>query len=110
MIYKSEVERVWKTQYESLSRKDEPELSETEEESKPPPLAVKKLRREGTWALDGTSPGPSNAAFEAAPSPAFSRGSSIDREASLGPDGNASKVLKIRRMVRISNLTGFRGT
>ena len=42
---------------------------------------------------------------DAMPSPAFSRGSSLDRESSLGPEGNASKILKIRRFVCFQNWT-----
>ena len=33
-IYKSEIERIWKAQHDSLSRKDEPELSDNEEDKK----------------------------------------------------------------------------
>ena len=94
VIYKSEVERVWKTQYASLSRKDEPVLSETEEDSKPPLQGNKRGRA-------GEAPGTANTTPFTMPSPAFSRASSIDRETSLGPDGNASKVLRIKRFVRL---------
>ena len=95
VIYKSEVERVWKTQYELLSRKDEPRLSDTEEESKPVLPGPKRLRPSGE-----------SSGLDMAASPAFSRGSSIDREASLGPEGNGYKVLKIRRLVRVAKTLG----
>ena len=84
VIYKSEVERVWKTQYESLSRKDEPVL--TEDDMKPSLEVVKKART-GSNLND------------VMPSPSLSRASSLDRETSLGPEGSTSKVLKIRRLV-----------
>ena len=78
-IYKSEVERIWKAQFDSLSRKDEPEL--TDEEDKP------------------TTPAPA--------SPTFSRGSSLIRdslrEGSQGPD--ARRVLRIRRIVNGESVT-----
>lgn len=31
-IYKSEIERIWKAQFDSLSRKDEPQLTRADEE------------------------------------------------------------------------------
>ena len=75
-IYKSEVERIWKAQFDSLSRKDEPELTDDEDANKPP------------------SP--------PAASPSFSRGSSLllhdlNREGTLEPD--ARRVLRIKRIV-----------
>ncbi|KAI6047814.1 TAF1 transcription initiation factor TFIID subunit TAF1 [Pisolithus marmoratus] len=96
-IYKSEIERIWKAQYDSLSRKDEPELS-PDDEAPPEP---KKLQRQGSYRLDTPH---SPAAMSPAPvvpsSPAFSRGSSLDRdrEMSMGPDGSR-KVLRIKRRV-----------
>jgi len=93
VIYKSEVERVWKTQFESLSRKDEPSLSDHEEDSKPLQQGNKRVRNAGE------SVGASSSTPFTMPSPAFSRASSLDRETSLGPDGNASKVLRIKRFV-----------
>ena len=83
LIYKSEIERIWKAQFDSLSRKDEPQLSDDEEkkDTKKPPVA----------------PTPE---IPFRPSPAFSRASSMerDREGSLGPDGIKS-VLRIKRLV-----------
>jgi hypothetical protein len=35
VIYKSEIERIWKAQFDSLSRKDEPQLTEKKEEEVP---------------------------------------------------------------------------
>ncbi|KAH9913336.1 atypical/TAF1 protein kinase [Epithele typhae] len=75
LIYKSEVERIWKAQFASLSRKDEPELTKEDEE------AVRRA--------------------EATPSsPVFSRGSSLAlREGSLGPAAEGKHVLRIKRVV-----------
>ncbi|KAF9244507.1 TAF1 transcription initiation factor TFIID subunit TAF1 [Melanogaster broomeanus] len=98
-IYKSEIERIWKAQFDSLSRKDEPPL--TPEDEAPPPVEVKKppqrqasMRHETPFspAMSPTAAGPA--------SPAFSRGSSLerDREMSLGPEGSR-KVLRIKRLV-----------
>ena len=44
-IYKSEIDRIWRAQFDSLSRKDEPDLSEDEEEKKPP-LDKKSQRKQ----------------------------------------------------------------
>ncbi|KAG2023004.1 atypical/TAF1 protein kinase [Coprinopsis cinerea AmutBmut pab1-1] len=81
-IYKSEIERIWKAQYDSLSRTDKPELTEEDE----------RRDKQMTAALEA---GPS-----ARPSPAFSRASSIDREreGSVGPDG-AKRILRIKRLI-----------
>lgn len=84
LIYKSEIERIWKAQFDSLSRKDEPQLSDDEEKKDAKKLPI--------------APTPE---IPARPSPAFSRASSLerDREGSLGPDGSRS-VLRIKRLVR----------
>ncbi|KAF7981151.1 hypothetical protein HWV62_34909 [Athelia sp. TMB] len=97
-IYKSEIERIWKAQFDSLSRRDEPELlPEDEEQPEPqaPPQRQPSVRKESTAPYSAMSP-----TAAAAPSPAFSRGSSLDRdrEASLGPD-NGRRVLRIKRLV-----------
>ena len=89
-IYRSEIERIWKAQFDSLSRKDEPELSEEEEEVVNDP----KKRRQSVASIMSPmihTPGPA--------SPAFSRASSVtrERESSLGPDQR--KVLRIKRLV-----------
>lgn len=79
-IYKSEIERIWKAQFDSLSRKDEPKLTADEEkELQKKPITV----------------GPS-----ARPSPALSRAASVDpqRAGSLGPE-ETRKVLRIKRLV-----------
>ncbi|KZS95904.1 hypothetical protein SISNIDRAFT_483323 [Sistotremastrum niveocremeum HHB9708] len=109
VIYKSEVERIWKAQYASLSRKDEPQLTdEDEENSKAPAVAAKKPRiPSGASAPDASpaaAPSPLGGFYTSAAmrslSPAMSRGSSMDRDMSLGPEGGrGSKVLKIRRLV-----------
>ncbi|EPQ61383.1 hypothetical protein GLOTRDRAFT_15237, partial [Gloeophyllum trabeum ATCC 11539] len=91
LIYKSEIERIWRAQHDSLSRRDEPQLTDEDE------------KREA--ALDQQYPGmsavsPKQAGPSAAPSPAYSRGSSVDRdrEMSYGPEG-AKRVLRIKRLV-----------
>lgn len=87
LIYKSEIERIWKAQYDSLSRKDEPEL--TDEEARADDAARKAL---------------SQPPLQRAPvpaSPAFSRGSSLVREREGSPSAEQrNKVLRIRRKVR----------
>lgn len=103
-IYRSEVERIWKAQYDSLSRKKEPELSADEEETKPQGLDLKKAQRRLSAFTRENSPytpamSPTMGRNSVPPSPAFSRGSSMEREMSFGPDGS-KKVLRIKRMVR----------
>lgn len=84
LIYKSEIERIWKAQIDSLSRKDEPELSD-EEDKKDTKKVPQPLSTPGT--SHRTSPPPS-------------RGSSLEREreGSVGLDGSKS-VLRIKRLV-----------
>ncbi|TFK30851.1 atypical/TAF1 protein kinase [Coprinopsis marcescibilis] len=82
LIYKSEIERIWKAQYDSLSRKDEPPLTEEDE-------------RRHKQRMDAPLPGPEPSTRN---SPAFSRASSVDREGSVGPDGG-KRVLRIRRLI-----------
>lgn len=99
-IYKSEIERIWKAQFDSLSRKDEPQLSE--EDEVPPSVEVKKLQRQASLRNETPfSPAMSPAPIGPGPaSPAFSRGSSLERERemSLGPN-DSRKVLRIKRLV-----------
>ncbi|KAF8632973.1 hypothetical protein AX15_001570 [Amanita polypyramis BW_CC] len=91
-IYKSEIERIWKAQYDSLSRKDQPQLSDEEDKKDPKKVVPRNLNN---LIMSPIIPGPLPP-----PSPAFSRGSSLerDREGSIGPDGHR-KVLRIRRFV-----------
>ncbi|KAI0053454.1 hypothetical protein FA95DRAFT_745691 [Auriscalpium vulgare] len=103
LIYKSEIERIWKAQFESLSRKDQPELTEEDEEPKDtkdtkrltaPPSAG---RKDSFFSPNVSSPlalpGPSSR-----PSPAYSRGSSLDRDMSMGPEASR-RVMRIKRYV-----------
>ncbi|KAF5385168.1 hypothetical protein D9615_001340 [Tricholomella constricta] len=85
LIYKSEIERIWKAQFDSLSRKDEPQLT-AEDQAR----YDKKPQRQQSVRRDTSRP----------PSPSFSRASSIDRdrEMSMGPDGN-KRVLRIKRLI-----------
>ncbi|KAJ7161345.1 TAF1 transcription initiation factor TFIID subunit TAF1 [Mycena crocata] len=96
VIYKSEIERIWKAQFDSLSRKDEPQLTEEEKEEDAPKARQSSVRQE-TVPPPGMSPPPGPSSGPA--SPAFSRGSSLDRdrEMSMGPDGS-SRVLRIKRL------------
>ncbi|KAJ7751256.1 TAF1 transcription initiation factor TFIID subunit TAF1 [Mycena maculata] len=97
VIYKSEIERIWKAQFDSLSRKDEPQLTAEEKEEEAPKARQPSVRQE-TVPPEAVSPvaGPSSGPA----SPAFSRGSSLDRdrEMSMGPDGS-SKILRIKRLI-----------
>ena len=102
-IYKSEIERIWKAQFDSLSRKDEPDLSEDEEEKKPPPVDKKPSRKQSVM-FEGYTPvhSPLPQADTPAPmSPTYSRASSLARDVvwdgGLGPD--ARRVLRIKRLV-----------
>jgi transcription initiation factor TFIID subunit 1 len=104
-VYKSEIERIWKAQHDSLSRKDEPPLDVVEDEKifKKPLPPQRQGSVSGDYVMSpGFSPGfsPPGTGPSAMPSPALSRGSSVDRdrETSLGPDG-PRRVLRIRRLV-----------
>ncbi|KAF8140452.1 TAF1 transcription initiation factor TFIID subunit TAF1 [Boletus edulis] len=96
----AEQQQIYKQQFDSLSRKDEPQL--TPEDEAPPPDIKKPLQRQASMRIET----PFSPAMSPAPgrpsSPAFSRGSSLerDREMSLGPDGSR-KVLRIRRLVAV---------
>lgn len=101
-IYKSEIDRIWRAQFDSLSRKDEPDLSEDEEEKKPP--LDKKSQRKQSVMFEGYTPLQSPMPFVETPapiSPTYSRASSLARDVvrdgSLGPD--ARRVLRIKRLV-----------
>ncbi|KAF8913065.1 TAF1 transcription initiation factor TFIID subunit TAF1 [Gymnopilus junonius] len=83
LIYKSEIERIWKAQFDSLSRKDEPQLTEDEK---------KDSKRIPQTSVPS---GPSAQFF-----PAYSRGSSMEheREGSVGI-ADSKTVLRIKRLV-----------
>ena len=95
LIYKSEIERIWKAQFASLSRKDEPQLSDDDDDrkSQPPQRAMRRESRADSPVIALTG-GPTAAA-----SPGFSRASSVDRDrdVSVGPDGR--RVLRIKRLI-----------
>lgn len=100
-IYKSEIERIWKAQFDSLSRKDEPILTPEEEaaaEEPQKPVDVRKRRQSAASALSPmpVTPGPA--------SPAFSRGSSLAREREMSQGLDQRKVLRIRRMASVTFL------
>ncbi|THH33447.1 hypothetical protein EUX98_g765 [Antrodiella citrinella] len=106
-IYKSEIERIWKAQFDSLSRKDEPELTQEDvDRDKKNSVDVRSSSQRqsvatgaitlytpaGSPIVHRETPGP--------PSPTFSRGSSLarERDASLGPDAQR-RVMRIKRLV-----------
>ena len=127
--YNQEIVRIWNNQWNSLVRRTEPELTEDEEEKRPakkrrisgdpqeespyttansppattPVLAVPPLTINPASISAPPVPTGDGAATTASTtmpaSPAFSRGSSIDHDMSIGPE-NAQRVLKIRRLVR----------
>ncbi|KIP11796.1 hypothetical protein PHLGIDRAFT_27789 [Phlebiopsis gigantea 11061_1 CR5-6] len=80
-IYKSEIERIWKAQYDSLSRKDEPQLTEED--------VREDARRQQTLA----------AAQAQMFSPAASRGSSLGPQREGTPVPDPRRVLRIKRKV-----------
>ncbi|KAI0034145.1 hypothetical protein K488DRAFT_84237 [Vararia minispora EC-137] len=89
-IYKSEIERIWKAQFAALSKKDPPELSDDEDDSK---KSVKKNSIQVKSYAAPVEAGPSNAVQ----SPVFSRASSAERAESVDPDSR--KVLRIKRYI-----------
>jgi transcription initiation factor TFIID subunit 1, fungi type len=103
-IYKSEIERIWKAQFDSLSRKDEPPLTEDDE----------RREREAQKAMlaPSLSRDPNFSSFSPVMSPivgsavaeqaSTSRASSLERDrvGSLGP-GDMRRVLRIKRKVNI---------
>ncbi|EMD41835.1 hypothetical protein CERSUDRAFT_102229 [Gelatoporia subvermispora B] len=98
-IYKSEIERIWKAQFDSLSRKDEPQLSDDEDDKK----TDKKPQVQQSQIRLPYSPAQSPLTHRETPapaSPAFSRGSSLarEREMSLGPE-QQRRVLRIKRLI-----------
>ncbi|KAF7290494.1 DUF3591 domain-containing protein [Mycena kentingensis (nom. inval.)] len=93
VIYKSEIERIWNAQFRSLARRDEPQLSEEEEEEQ---VEARDQRGRAPSVRQETVP-PEAASPAAAASPA-SRGSSLDRDTSVGPESNR-RVLRIQRLV-----------
>ncbi|EJT99982.1 hypothetical protein DACRYDRAFT_117598 [Dacryopinax primogenitus] len=123
-IYRSEIERIWKAQYDSLSSKIEPDLDVEEEEpmrgsrqpsvgySAPKPITFRDERQFPT-AHTAFSP-PVRSPLAAGPSyvrgaSEYSRGSSADLERDMEDDmlsqggvaanqASANRVLRIRRM------------
>ena len=99
-IYKSEIERIWRAQFDSLSRKTEPELTDDEERKD-----QKKFRRQPSVRAEGFPGSPAALPMNLQdhtnpPSPAFSRGSSLDRELDLNMGPNESRrVMRIKRLV-----------
>ncbi|KAI0095198.1 atypical/TAF1 protein kinase [Irpex rosettiformis] len=102
VIYKSEIERIWKAQFDSLSRKDEPELTAEDEEryNRDDTIVQKPSRRQSTVMDTRPNLGPGFSPMPQTPgSPPFSRASSLarERETSVGPEQR--RVLRIKRLV-----------
>ena len=105
-VYKSEIERIWKAQYKSLSRKDEPQLTAEDEarhsahkQQQQMQLHVRnkpKLEDLDAPPTAAMLTGPSS--YGTPGSPSLSRASSLDRETSLGPE-SSHRVLRIKRFV-----------
>ena len=109
-IYKSEIERIWKAQFDSLSRKDEPQLTPEDEAPPPPPDIKKFMQRQPSMRIETPFSPLMSPASGRPPSPAFSRGSSLerDREMSMGPE-STRRVLRIKRLVgRMSYFANLR--
>ncbi|KAI0697678.1 atypical/TAF1 protein kinase [Cytidiella melzeri] len=104
VIYKSEIERIWKAQFASLTRKDEPELTAEDEEryNRDDTIQPKAPRRQSTVMDTKPNFGPGSTPMPQTPrpnSPSYSRASSIarEREASVGLEQR--RVLRIKRLV-----------
>ena len=96
-VYKSEIERIWKAQFDSLSRKDEPQLTEEDEDRDRAQKNRGKSRFEDLDFPMNMVSGSHRASVPPA-SPAYSRGSSVDRDVSLGPE-TSQRVLRVSRFV-----------
>ncbi|CAE6447798.1 unnamed protein product [Rhizoctonia solani] len=95
-VYKSEIERIWRTQFRSLSNKVPPEL--TLEEANAPMF---KQPRDASVAASGSgaagpSGGKTGTKSRHSSLGAMSRASSIDRDGQSG-EGKTTRVLRIRR-------------
>ncbi|KAL5533957.1 hypothetical protein ACEPAG_417 [Sanghuangporus baumii] len=99
-VYKSEIERIWKAQYKSLSRKDEPQLTQEDEDRAANAARLQNQRNKPR--LEDSESRPTLASLVGSPmppgSPSQSRASSLDREMSLGPE-SSQRVLRIKRLV-----------
>ena len=93
-VYRSEIERIWKAQYDSLSRKEEPQLTAEDEERYNASINAQKQLSRGRSRLDDDD----NRGSVPPMSPSYSRASSLDREVSLGPE-SSHRVLRVKRLV-----------
>jgi transcription initiation factor TFIID subunit 1, fungi type len=117
VIYKSEIERIWKAQFDSLSRRDEPQLTDDEDKKDTKKSQKQTSTRSDSQPYSYSIAGPliagpliagpliagpliAGPSTRPTPPPPVSRGSSMDREreGSIGPDGSKN-VLRIRRLV-----------
>ena len=99
LIYKSEIARIWKVQSVSLSCKDEPQLTDDEDNRKSlPPQHL--ARRESCAFSPATALMGGPAAAAAAALTGFSHVSSVecDQNVSIGPDGR-QQVLRIKHFI-----------
>ena len=99
VIYKSEIERIWKAQFDSLSRRDEPQLTDDEDKKDTKKPQKQSSSRSDSQPYSNAGPPPVGGPFTR-PTPPVSRGSSMDRErdGSIEPDGSKN-ILRIRRLV-----------
>jgi len=107
--YNTEIGRIWRAQWDSLSNPVEPVLTEAEkEEDKPSPAKKRRISEIRDMSPSvALSPSPAtptpNTPLAIAGPPATvspgmqSRGSSVDREGSIAPE-NGQRVLRIRRL------------
>jgi transcription initiation factor TFIID subunit 1 len=94
-IYKSEIERIWKAQFDSLSRKEPPQLTPEEESrgKKPPSPPLLVTSRKDLQHSHAPSPGPNGTSTAN-----DSRGSSMDPNAEQEAK-DRNRVLRIKRLV-----------
>ena len=93
-VYRSEIERIWKAQYDSLSRKNEPQFTAEDEERYNASVNAQKQLARGRSRLDDDD----NRGSVPPMSPSYSRASSLERDVSLGPE-SSHRVLRVKRLV-----------
>ncbi|KAG9084077.1 hypothetical protein FS749_005511 [Ceratobasidium sp. UAMH 11750] len=91
-VYKSEIERIWRTQFRSLSNKVAPELTAEEASA---PMYKQPKEPEGLYS----NPKPSGSGLKSRHSSvgAMSRASSVDRDGQKEDGKTGTRVLRIRR-------------
>lgn len=98
-VYKEEIARIWKLQYDSLSNPIEPSLTQEDEERARGGAGKKGVGRAGSMLPGVGTPG--------------GRAGSEEEEDNVsvasGPAGGATKVLRIKRLVRLSSPLATKG-